>query len=444
MALAGLASVLALAGLPATAHRVAPPIGPTSPGTLVLRGDEGFAVALQLLVRAGNHAGALALLDSRPDLAGRADAKRLRAELLSKVGREREALSLLEGHLADVPDDALARFQLAELHFAAERDGAATLAYRLALAGDLDPVRQQVVGARLALIEDRRRWRISVGFSLAPDSNINGATDAARVDIFGLPFDLDDNARRKSGVVFSGFAAVERRVRLGEAWALRGGVVANILQAPGGDFDDTFASLRAGPECRPEPGMTLALQASANRRWFADRIYETGGGLRLEGELDGGENVRWSGALRADRSDVRPNPARDGWVYGLELARTRYTGPSALWRLSGTLALRDSVAKAESYRQAQVAVGRLFPLPFASLAYLEPYALRRVYDGPSAAFGETRKDWEYGATLRLSKRDWVVAGGFPFVAVTASRARSTIALNRFSRERVELGFTREF
>ncbi|SEJ64539.1 hypothetical protein SAMN05518849_11077 [Sphingobium sp. AP50] len=40
----------------------------------------------------------------------------------------------------------------------------------------------------------------SLSAGLAPDTNINQATAADQVDMFGLPFEIDPSARRRSGV----------------------------------------------------------------------------------------------------------------------------------------------------------------------------------------------------------------------------------------------------
>jgi len=163
-----------------------------------------------------------------------------------------------------------------------------------------------------------------------------------------------------------------------------------------------------------------------------------------EFEAPQGPNVRWAGSARAEQVDSQINEARDGWSYVVDAGRTRYLGPSALWRLSGAFAYREAEVAPETFTQAQIGAGRLFALPFATLVYVEPYMLGRWYEGASAAFGVTREDHEVGAAARVSKRDWVLAGAFPFVAVSAARNESNVSLNDFSRERLEFGFTREF
>ena len=438
------AAVVLTAGIAQARQATAePPV--TSGHVQTLTGDQAFAAALQLLIRAGDHRQALDLVESRPDLAQRADAVRLRAQLLALLGRESEAQALLEAHLTRDARDALACFQLAELHFAARRDISAALAYRLALAGRLDPVRAGVANVRLIDIQQRRRWRFWAGASIAPDSNLNGATNATRVELFGLPFELDDNARRRGGVSLSAHGGVERRFRLDERLAVRSALVGSFTNAPGGDFDDAFVSLRAGPEWTLSPRAQVTLQGTVNGRWYGGALYESSAGLRAEGELSTrGNTVRWLGGTRADAVDGRIGKGRDGGFYGLDLARTRYLGPTSLWRASGAVNMRDARSSLESYSQVQLAAGRLYPLPFATLAYVEPYVMRRRFDGVSAAFGARRVDTEYGLAARLSKRDWIWRGAYPFASLSVTRNDSSLTLNSFTRQRVEFGLTREF
>lgn len=449
-AFAALAAAILLAGGSAQARQAAdastagsqdPPPG----AGWTLTGDQAFAAALQLFIGTGRLQDALDLIASRPDLAARPDAVRLRAQLLAMLGREPEALALLEGHLTRDAGDAVARFQLAELHFTAHRDISAALAYRLALAGKLDTGRARIADYRLVEIQQRRRWRFWAGVSVAPDSNVNGATSATRVELFGLPFELDDNARRRGGVSLSGQGGVERRFRLDARRAVRTALVGSFTDAPGGDYDDAFVSLRAGPEWTLSPRAQLTLQGAANARWYGGDLYETSAGLRVEGEWSPRDNrVRWLGGVRADAVDGRLGDGRDGGLYGLDLARTRYLGPTSLWRLSGGVNVRDARSSLESFGQAQLAAGRLYPLPFATLAYVEPYVMRRRFEGVAMAFGARRVDTEYGVTARLSKRDWIWRGAYPFVALSAARNESSLDLNSFTRQRVEFGLTREF
>jgi tetratricopeptide (TPR) repeat protein len=406
--------------------------------------DQAFAEALTPALHGGDYGAALALLDARPDIAALPAGVRLRAELLAKLGRTSAAIALLEGHLAQDTTDALARFQVGELHFQARRDREAVLAYRLALAGTLDAARRSIVQARLGEIENRRDLRISVAASITPDSNINGATSASTIDLFGLPFTLSEDARRRAGVAATVSGSIERRLRLTDRYSLNLGGSALVLDASGRTFDQSQVSLFAGPEVRLAQHAKLNLAATYRDIDFGGADLETWRGLRLAGEAYADPQTRWDGALHLDRIANQRAEALDGWTYGVQAARTRFLGPSALWRASVGLDAHDLVGSEVGYREAHLAVGRLFALPFSSLGYLEPYGHERVFDQRSSAFGVRRTDREVGATFRISRRDWRVMGAFPFVQAVVSRSTSNVSLGRYSRQRVEFGFTRDF
>lgn len=404
--------------------------------------NRAFAQALVRDLQAGDHAAALLLIEARPDIAATPEGVRLRAELLVKLGRAVQAIALLEGHLTADDQDALARFQLGEIHFAARRDRAATLAYRLALSGRLDQTRRSIAANRLSTIEARRDLRLSFSASIAPDSNINGATNATSVELFGLPFSLSDDARRQGGVSINVGASVERR--LSDRLALAGGASAFVVDAPGQTFDQTQWAAQAGPELRLNDQLRLTLAAAYRDIRFGGAPLETWSGLQGSVEAYVRQDLRWGGAAHLDRIDSRRGPAFDGWSYGGRIDRTRFLGPSALWRASLAVDVHDRADAPQGYAEARLAAGRLFALPFATLAYVEPYAQTRRFAAPSPLFGVRRHDREYGASARFSRRDWLVMGAFPFVQVSASRAVSNVALGRYARQRVEFGFTRDF
>jgi hypothetical protein len=406
--------------------------------------NRAFADALMRDLRTGDHAAALLLIEARPDIAVTPAAVRLRAELLVKLGRPTEAIALLEGHLTQDDQDALARFQLGEIHYAARRDRAATLAYRLALAGRLDATRRSIAASRLSQIEARRDLRLSFSAALAPDSNINGATNATSVELFGLPFTLSDEARRQGGISANVGASIERRWRLSRRLALNAGASTLLMDAPGRTFDQTQWTVETGPELRINDRVRLDLAATYRDIRFGGAPLEAWTGARATIEAYARQDLRWDGAAHLDRIDSRRGPAFDGWSYGAQVARTRFLGPSALWRASLVIDAHDLESREASYAEARLSAGRLFPLPFSTLAFVEPYAQARRFGERSALFGVRRRDQEYGVSARVSRRDLLVLGAFPFVQLSASRATSNVALGRYARQRVEFGFTRDF
>lgn len=430
---------------------VAPAIVTQQPGPAAspeapppFQGDRGFSAALVSMLRSGDLPAALALLESRPDIAATPAGVRLRAELLARLGRPSEAIALLEGHLARDSADALARYQIAEIHFAARRDRSATLAYRLALSGRLDAERRRLIEERLSAIEARRDLRLSFSLAVAPDSNINSATGDSTIELYGLPFTLSDDARRRSGVSVSVGASIERRLALSDRYALVTGGSLALLDASGRTFDQRQVGLFTGPEIRLSQHTRIALAATWRDVDFGGSSLETWHGVLLSGQTYVDPRTRWDGSLHVDRLRNHNADALSGTAYGLQLGRTRFLGPSALWRVSLAVDRHDLAGSEAGYREARAAAGRLFALPWSSLAYAESYAQTRTFDQRSSVFGVRRDDREIGVSVRISKRDWAFHNAFPYVQATVSEASSNVALGRFSRQRIEFGLTRDF
>jgi hypothetical protein len=405
--------------------------------------DRQFATLLAAALRSNDFAKALALLEAKPSLASDPAAIRLRAQLLATTGRVDEALALLESRLARDPKDALARFQLAEVHFAAKRDAAAVLAYHLALAGRLDEARRRIVESRLAAISERRRWQVTAGLSLTPDSNLNGGSDATSIRIFGLPFELDDDARRRRGVSLGGNLGVTRRVRLDDrdSMILEAGGAANTTF--GAEFDTAELGVQALLEHRRESG-TLAFGPTANGTWLNGDLFQTAAGIQLGGDWRNRPDQITSGVVRLAHLEDSLSADRNGTSLALDVSRTRFKTASTLQRTGISVERRVGGSDEQSYWYGHISHGWLRPVAWSVSAYVEPFVAIRRFDAPSAFFGVARRDQEYGVSLRLSKRDLVWGGAFPYVAATVSRNQSNIALNRFSRSRLEFGMTRQF
>ncbi len=91
------------------------------------------------------------------------------------------------------------RLELARTLFMEKKDEQADYHFRLA-AGEHPPrlVIRNILRFREA-IRARRAWRFNFEVGLAPDTNINSATDKQTVDIYGLPFQLDPSGRAHLG-----------------------------------------------------------------------------------------------------------------------------------------------------------------------------------------------------------------------------------------------------
>ena len=96
------------------------------------------------------------------------------------------------------------RLDLALAHFQARQDGRAAYHFRQALgAPDLLAAARDNALAFLDEIRRRKTWSVNTAVALAPDNNINAATRARIVELFGLPAELSEDARQTSGVGLS-------------------------------------------------------------------------------------------------------------------------------------------------------------------------------------------------------------------------------------------------
>jgi len=142
------------------------------------------------------------------------EANFLLAELDARQGKLDAAVDRFRRLLSRHPELIRVRLDYALALFQLHQDDSAEYNFRLALASDLpDPVRENVM-RYLHAIRARRRYEIDATASIAPDTNINAATGQSELTLFGLPFTLSEEAKRKSGVgaVTSGLANTDSRL----------------------------------------------------------------------------------------------------------------------------------------------------------------------------------------------------------------------------------------
>ena len=161
-------------------------------------------------------------------------------------------------------------------HFLGDECAAAERHFRRVMASEPPPVVVANVNRFLAAIRARKRLSGSFAITVAPDTNINSATAAEKVRIFGFPFTLNEDARPSTGIglrlrgageyqhplAFRGLGADAARLRIGAA----------VLRTDYGGrrFDETTVSLHAGPRLLYGRG-EVSLLATMNRRWYAGR-----------------------------------------------------------------------------------------------------------------------------------------------------------------------------
>ena len=230
--------------------------------------------------------------------AGLADEKRL--ALLD------EAIAAFRSILIRQPGLVRVRLELALAFYLKEEDALARGHFERALVGRPPAALVGNINGFLNIMRDRRRWRGYFGFSVAPDTNINAASDAEFIYINGLPFRRGAQGRASSDIGIVGWGGGEYQFPLAARWRLRTGINLNHREYKGGQFDQTFGGVFVGPRWLMSRNTEMSLLATASQRWFGGSSFNYDVGARLEVEHRVFAGLRLSGrAMWSDREYQR-------------------------------------------------------------------------------------------------------------------------------------------
>jgi len=223
----------------------------------------------------------------------------------------REAIRVFRSILVDHPDATRVRLELARSFYLDKDYGNAERQFQFALAGNPPPEVVRNINMYMASIRDAKSFSYNFGIALAPDTNLNSGSSAREVTLFGLPFDLSDDARHRSGVGIAIDAGAEWAPRIGKAKRLRLGVTGQRREYAGSNYDDMTTAAYAGP--RLVTGKwDLSLLGTAYMRWFGAKPYNEAAGTRLETTYYITSRLALSAALAAQWVRYRHDHERDG------------------------------------------------------------------------------------------------------------------------------------
>ena len=369
--------------------------------------------------------------------------------LLGMIAVQREdhaaAVEYFRSILDDRPDLVRVRLELARALFALKRDQAAAYHFRLALADGLPEATKANIRLFLNQIQARKVWRVNAQFGVAPDSNVNAGPKDRTVELFGLPFQLDDAALERSGFGLASSMSASYFPRLTRRWRaeLRGG--GSITDYENIQFDDAFIFAEAGPRFET-PGMSVSALAAASRRYFGGEGFTTSIGGKAA--FSKGLNARTWASLRFSGAHLDYDDAdfRDGPVYSAGLTLRR-----ALSRLStaqaGVTVTREQTAD-QVLRNTQYLFNASYAreLPYGLTVQAGPDLYLRRFDNadPMNAGIDFRRDWTYGGSVFVTKRDWRVGGFAPIVSYQYLVNESNADRFDFTRHRANVGLTRTF
>lgn len=396
------------------------------------------------LIDAGHFAEARVLLDQLDhDGTGGVERDFLDGMLALALKEFARAEAMFRRILADDPSLVRARLELARTLFLQKKDEEADYHFRLAIATRPEPAVIANIARFREAIRARRAWRVNVNLGIAPDTNINSATNTDRVEILGLPFELSPDAKARSGIGMIAGADASLRLWRETQVPVYLAAYGRMVRYDDQDFNDAYIGGEAGPELRIGGGRLRTLVTGLHR-WYGGRSLVTsiGGRVVFEKIINGKLGLEASLALRrnayARREDV------DGWDVMASVAGNRALGKSTLGFAFVSLDRTFAQDPGQSSWQGRLGVGILKEIGWGLRPQVNLEIARQVNDAPLVLFNGTRRDWRFQASASIYKRDWNVAGFAPSIRIHWTRNISALPIYDQKRVRAEFGIAKAF
>jgi hypothetical protein len=358
-----------------------------------------------------------------------------------QAGDYRRAEALFRRILDRDPRLLRVRLELARTLFMEKKDEQADYHFRLAAAAHPPAQVSRNIYRFREAIRARRSWRFNFDFGLAPDSNINSATDKQTVDIYGLPFVLDPTAHARSGTgIFAGADASVRLNRFGTI-PIYLGAYGQWLAYRDHRFDDSYAGFEAGPEFGLAGGR-IRSTATGFYRWYGGRLLVASFGWHLDYEKLLGDKWTLGGTLLVRHNDYARRRDVDGWDAEGRVTATHPLAPDTLAFGNAGIERNWAVDPGQAFWRESLRIGVLKEIGWGLRPQIDLRFAHQAGDGPLAPFAGRRRDWLLEGTASIYKRDWSIRGFAPSLSLTYTRNFSTNPLYNERRIRGEFRVTK--
>lgn len=339
------------------------------------------------------------------------------------------------------------RLDLARAYFMKGDDRAAEYYFRAAAAQGVPDAVQKSIDVFLDAIRRRKHWEFTVSAAIAPDSNINAATTAQSVDVFGLPFAISDTARQTSGIGLTASLGASYQWDIGANTKLRTGLGYNGTEYTRQEFTDRQVSSYVGPRFLLSEGTELSVLGTASRRWYGGIPLNYGVGGRIEGRTTLSPRFLLDGAIAGQQMHYNAEhySSYTGPVISINTGLTYALSPSSFVRGGGGVTReRTAVSGFRNYQYAANFGYYRENLPYRFAVYGGIQATFINYDTALAAFGTVRKDTEMSYRLSLSNKYIDIFGFTPVVSYVHTDRYSNIGFYSYHRNHGEIGVTQNF
>jgi len=388
---------------------------------------------------------ALAIYDALsrdPDVEIRSEARFRKGMLLADQKRYTDAAIAFRALLDEKPKAARVRLELARILALIGDEGAARRELRQAQAAGLPPEVAQVVDQFAGALRSRKRFGGFFELALAPDSNVNRATDARTLDTIIAPLTLSRDARARSGLGLKPSGQAYLRMPLSPGLTLVPRVSGAASLYRDHQFDDISGSTLLGVEWQLKRDR-LSPALGYTWRWYGRDLYARTQTASVDWLHPLGSRSQLTASASASRARYILNDLQDGAIYDLGLSFEHAFGA----RAGGSLSLSSTRQTARDPGYATVS-GGMSVLGWREIGRATVYAsagLRRTEgDERLFLFPDRRREWLYNGLVGVTMRKLTVAGFAPVFRVRYERNSSTVGIYDYKRLAGEVGITRAF
>ena len=355
--------------------------------------------------------------------------------------------------LVNRPELIRVRLELARTFFIKGRDGLARRHFELVLAGGVPaPVAINIYNF-LNIMRARKRWTGYFGAAIAPDSNLNAASESEIIyidTVFGrLPFQREGDFGAQSGFGLSVWGGGEYQQPLSERLRLRVGSDVVQREYGGRDFDQLFLGAHAGPRWLAGRITEFSLLATASRQWLGGVPFADEVGVRLEMDRQLLPRL-WARGTAAYRE--RTHQTRDfldGPVADFTASFAWVAAP--VLRVQATWGYERSHAASEHWRSngRWVRIGTSLALPLGFTVGVSGQMRWTYYYASSGQVhltlnGGKRRDRTRTFTISVLNRAFTLLGFSPQLALIHDVRLTNAQAQDYDRNRAELRFVRQF
>ena len=312
------------------------------------------------------------------------------------------AIHRLRQILVREPGVLRVRLELARAFYLENDYDNAERQFRFARAGDTPDAVKANIDRYLYAIRLARRFSYNISVAAAPDTNLNAGPSISAVSIFGLPFQLSEQARQQSGVGATLDAGGEWSPSIADHVRMRLGAQLHRNDYSGSAFDDMTLSTYAGPKfigSRWEISPLL----TGFRRWYGNQFYNDGFGGTLQGTYYPMPKLGVTASIGGQEFTFLEK-GMNGPASTLSLSAFYTLDTASVF--SSTLSTARQSARLPVYSNTawQLQLGYYRDLPGGFSVAVQPSFVDINYDAQYVAFGNTRRDRQWSSQISLLNR----------------------------------------